>query len=279
MRFSSEELNIARQCLFDRVVEYFLAREGVEALYLQGSIAAGSADEFSDLDFRVVIQPEVYEQYISERFSAPKHWGDWLYNEWAGRSWVCVSHFKPFNKVDVLYFKPKELQPSPWFLLPTQVIYDSQGMVEKIIKASQGLKFIPEIGEVERLLSKGLAYAEEVYRRVMRNELFYAQSLLDGFRGILMQLDDYFRNSPSLAEASASHFEQRGSKTLVKELELSYTVLEQQSILYALGVLLNAYQHQVIQLYEILPLQRDRETDLSWIDTMLELRISKLESQ
>ena len=79
MGFDSEELNAARQSLLDKVTEYFLARKGVEALYIQGSVAAGSADEFSDIDFRIVIQPEFYEQYISERFSAPQNWGEWLF--------------------------------------------------------------------------------------------------------------------------------------------------------------------------------------------------------
>lgn len=93
MVFTPEELNAARQCLLDGVIDYFLAKEGIEALYIQGSVAAGSTDEFSDIDFRVVIQPSAYEQYISERFSAPKYWGEWLYNEWADRFWVCVSHW------------------------------------------------------------------------------------------------------------------------------------------------------------------------------------------
>ncbi len=270
MGFSSEKLNAARQRLLDTVIEYFLSREGVEALYIQGSVAAGSTDEFSDIDFRVVIQPEVYEQYISERFSAPKHWGEWLYNEWAGRFWVCVSHFKPFNKVDVLYFKPEDLQPSPWFSLPTQVIYDPKNLVREVIQASKGLEFTLDIGEVDQLISKGLAYAEEAYRRVMREELFYAQSLLDSFRGILMQLDDYFRNSPS-SSASASHFEQRGSQTLIEVLKLSYTLLDKQSILHALGELLKVYQNQVVKLYEALSLKRDKEADLYWINTILEL--------
>ncbi|MGK7949534.1 MAG: nucleotidyltransferase domain-containing protein [Xenococcaceae cyanobacterium] len=110
MDFSAEELNVARQRLYNKVVNYFITREGVEALYIQGSVASGSTDEFSDIDFRVVISSEFYERYISERFSAPQHWGEWLYNEWSGSFWVCVSHFKPFNKIDLLYFKPEELR-------------------------------------------------------------------------------------------------------------------------------------------------------------------------
>jgi predicted nucleotidyltransferase len=136
MRFASEELNIARQQLFNQVVEYFVDRNGVEALYIQGSVAEDSADEFSDIDFRVVIKPKFYQQYILERFSAPKQWGRWIYNEWTDRSWVCVSHFKPFNKIDLLYFKPEELKPSLWFALPTQVIYDPKKLVQQVIDDS-----------------------------------------------------------------------------------------------------------------------------------------------
>ncbi len=39
MGFTSEELNVARQQLFDKVTEYFVERKGIEALYIQGSVA------------------------------------------------------------------------------------------------------------------------------------------------------------------------------------------------------------------------------------------------
>ncbi|RUR78718.1 nucleotidyltransferase domain-containing protein [Chlorogloeopsis fritschii PCC 9212] len=56
MEFSPDELNTARQSLLDKSVDYFLAKKGVEALFVQGSVASGNTDEFSDIDFRVVIQ-------------------------------------------------------------------------------------------------------------------------------------------------------------------------------------------------------------------------------
>ena len=129
---STKKLNLARDRLYQNIVDYFVGRKGLAALYLQGSVAENSADEFSDLDFRVVVEPEAYQKYIAERFDAPKLWGDWIYNEWAGSSWVCVSHFKPFNKVDVLYFHPEQIRPSAWFQLPTKVIYDSNNLIERI---------------------------------------------------------------------------------------------------------------------------------------------------
>ena len=154
MGFSLEELNVARQSLYNKVVNYFLTREGVEALYIQGSVASGSTDEFSDIDFRVVIHSELYDRYILERFSAPKHWGEWLYNEWSDSFWICVSHFKPFNKID---------------------------------------------------------------------------------------------------------------------LKISYTLLDKPSMLEALGELLKVYQNQVIKLHDALPLKRNKQIDLNWIDTIFKL--------
>jgi len=61
MEFSVEELNAARPLLVDRVVEYFLAKEGIEVLFVQGSVASDSTDEFSDIDFRVVVQAELVD--------------------------------------------------------------------------------------------------------------------------------------------------------------------------------------------------------------------------
>lgn len=276
MKFSSEELNTARQQLYSTIVDYFVNRKGVEALYVQGSVAENSADEWSDIDFRVVIKPEFYQQYLSERFSAPKQWGEWVYNEWTARCWVCVSHFKPFNKIDLLYFKPNELKPSPWFALPTQVVYDPRGLVQQIILDSHNLEqSLLSIEGIDRLISKGLAYAEEAYRRVMRGELSYAQSLLNSFRLVLIQLDDYLhQDTLSSGISSPSHFEQRVSQMLIEAIQLSYATLDKPSILQALEILLNAYQTQVIGIYEELPLKRDRQKDLDWIDNMIKLCVN-----
>ncbi|MBW4499571.1 MAG: hypothetical protein KME57_08370 [Scytonema hyalinum WJT4-NPBG1] len=58
IEFSAEELNAARPLLLDKVVEYFLAKQGIEVLFVQGSVASDSTDEFSNIDFRVVVQAE-----------------------------------------------------------------------------------------------------------------------------------------------------------------------------------------------------------------------------
>ena len=157
--------------------------------------------------------------------------------------------------------------------MPTEVIYDPKGLVRQVVRASAKSDFsLLTVDEVERLISKGLAYAEEVYRRVMRNELFYAQSLLDRFRWILIQFDDYLQHSlPSSGFGLPSHFERRGSQGIVELLENSYAILERQSILEALDKLLQYYRDRIIQLHKSLSLKRSLEADLDWIDTISKL--------
>ena len=70
---------------------------------------------------------------------------------------------------------------------------------------------------------------------------------------------------------SLSHCEHRVSQMLIEAIQLSYTTLDKTSILQALKILLNAYQTQVIGIYEELSLKRDRQKDLNWIDNIIEL--------
>lgn len=269
MGYSKEDLITARQNLFNNIVQYFLAKEGVLALFVAGSIAEGTTDEFSDVDFRVVITPERHQQFISERLCAPKQWGEFLFNEWVENTIFCVSHFKPFNKADVFYFTTQHLKPSPWYSLPIQVIHDPKGFVARLIEASRNLAFTPSIDEVDRAISKGLACAHEVYRQVMRNELFYAQSLLDKTRFYMIQADDYLSKNPPHSSGFA-HLERRGSRKIIETLSACYPKLERRAILNRLAMLLEVYRMQVIELHNMLPLERDRSSDLYSVDAVVE---------
>lgn len=104
MSCSKQDLNCARNQLLDKALQYFLSKPEVKAIFIAGSLAAGTTNEFSDIDLRIVVAPEHHHQLVSERLAAPRQWGDFLYNEWIKDAIHCVSHFKPFNKLDVFYF-------------------------------------------------------------------------------------------------------------------------------------------------------------------------------
>ena len=73
MKLNSTELNLARRCLLEKAVKYFLKREGIKALYVQGSVAADSTDEFSDIDLRVVIESKFTKNISLSDFLLPNN--------------------------------------------------------------------------------------------------------------------------------------------------------------------------------------------------------------
>lgn len=270
MSCSKQDLINARNQLSDNALKYFLFQPEVKAIFIAGSLAAGTTDEFSDIDLRVVVAHEDHQQFIASRLAAPKQWGDFLYNEWIKDAIHCVSHFKPFNKIDVFYFTPEHLQPSPWYSLPIQVIHDPEGLVKNLINASKDLPFVVDVDEVERLISKGLACIHEIYRRAMRGELFYAQSLLDQTRYCMIKADDYLSGHPPHGSGFAG-FERRGTEEVIEAIQASYSPPEKQSLLNRLQRLLEVYRTQISRLHEMFSLKRDIHLDFYSLDLVKEL--------
>ena len=94
MSCSKQDLNCARNQLLDKALQYFLSKPEVKAIFIAGSLAARTTNEFSDIDLRIVVAPKHHLQLVSERLAAPRQWGDFLYNEWIKDAIHCVSHFK-----------------------------------------------------------------------------------------------------------------------------------------------------------------------------------------
>src|SRR5215475_8635795 len=115
-----DELVGARDVLLERTVSFFTARQDVTGIFLSGSLPAGSADAYSDIDLRVIATPEGQARLVSGRLDWPTSWGDLLFNELVDGTQHCVSHFRPFVKVDVFYWTPQMLKPSAWFRMPTK---------------------------------------------------------------------------------------------------------------------------------------------------------------
>ena len=219
------ELVRARGALLDRTVAFFAERPAVVGVFIAGSLPAGSADAYSDIDLRVIATPEEQVRLVEGRLEWPTHWGDLLFNEWLDGTEHCVSHFRPFLKIDVFYWTPSMFKPSPWFRLPAKVLVDRNGLVKSVLAESQSLAFpAPSPEEVSRILSKALAGVHEVVRRARRGELHFAQSLLDELRSHMVQLDGWIQG---LAPSSPHDLEtfSRVSPGLTIALATSYVSL------------------------------------------------------
>ena len=154
----------------------------VMGIYLAGSLAKANDDLYSDIDLHIVVTSESLSRFVDRKRERPKRWGKVLFYEDVNPVRpVVVVHFEPFVKVDTWYHIAEEIKPSLW-LSGCKAIYDPNSIIQSVLDRSEKLEYQVTPSEVELWRGKVLAYIHEVYRSVMRGELYYAVSTLDSFR-------------------------------------------------------------------------------------------------
>ncbi|RWP57506.1 nucleotidyltransferase domain-containing protein [Mesorhizobium sp.] len=264
---AKDDLEKARSDLLATALGCFKEDSDVLGIFLGGSMAAGSADAYSDIDMRIVVKPERHSHFVELRRQIPKQWPGFLFNEWLPNAQHCVSHFRPFGKIDIFYYNAAALTPSPWYRLPIKILHDPKGIVADLVKRSQGLPFTVGEDDVDFSISKGLAAAHETYRRAMRGELFYAQTLLDEMRYHMMQADDWLHDRTP-ETAVVAKFDRRASGDVLNALRSSYRPCEGDAILAALRSLVQMYRNQVLALHEKFQLSRPIENDITALEAI-----------
>lgn len=254
-----KELIETREEILKKMIDYFMNAECILGIFLSGSLAQGNWDEFSDIDFRVIVDDKYIDYYINNRLTIPNNWGDLIYNEYS-LSWknMCVSHFKPFIKVDVFYYKSDEINPSLWHNKGIKIIYDKTGKIAEIVEESKKLAIEYNKQEINMSIDKTFALIHEVYRRAKRNEVIYANDLLNGLRMKVIEFDDIINNR--LQEGS-SHYENRGNKDIILTLHNSYSTNNQKNILETLYSLSNLLEKQIKNLVTKFEIERDIDKD------------------
>ena len=266
-----EDLVEGRERLLKNVVAYFQKDRAVIGVFLGGSIPAGKADAYSDIDLKVVVEATEHARFVQNRLEMPKHWGDLLFNEWLMGATHCVSHFRPFQKIDVFYISGEKLAPSPWYGLPTTVLYDPRGIISEVIQNSQALHLDADadVEEMSRIVSKGLASAHEAIRRIRRGELFLAQSLIGELRLYLVRIDDWVHERIVQSVVFAK-LENRVDQTVGRALTRSYVALEADAMEEAVIELVAVLREKIIEMHERFRLDRPLERDLAAVDLVLE---------
>ncbi|MFK0382885.1 hypothetical protein [Agrobacterium sp. NPDC090273] len=258
-------LSAARDRLISVAFDHFSVDPDVIGLFISGSLAAGSADSYSDIDLRVVVNAERHNWFVQHRRDFPQQWPGFLFNEWMPGTHHCVSHFRPFNKIDIFYLNAAKLTPSPWYRLPMIILHDPERIVADLANRSRDLTFTVTADEIDVSISKGLAAAHETYRRAKRGELFYSQTLLDELRQHVMQSDDWLHDRTAETTVVAK-FDRRSSPDVRQALAVSYCELDADMILQALSRLLALYRVQIMHLHEQFRLDRSIENDLAALD-------------
>jgi predicted nucleotidyltransferase len=184
MMLDLEKVSRDRQAVLEQAVHFFKAMPSVVGVFLVGSLANHTEDAYSDIDLRVIGGANQFNDLISNRVAYPKNFGVLLFNEITPVSpRVCVSHFEPFIKLDVLYLRPQDLEPSPIYRSAIRVFHDPQNLIQRLLDASRQLQPMLHGEAYNHMFNKIFAYAHEIYRRMMRHETIYAQSLLMTLKG------------------------------------------------------------------------------------------------
>ncbi|MBU7592776.1 hypothetical protein [Metabacillus halosaccharovorans] len=182
-KFKERDLDIPkhRQGLIAAIELDLTNDRNVLAIFYGGSIGNQNVDLYSDIDLRIVVRDEVFEEYRINKKQRANNWGNVLFFEdfpWATHS---IAHYNAFIKVDSFYYKNKDIRPSVW-LQNIKIVKDSSGLINDILKKSLALSYIPTVEEIEIWRTKFFAYIHEAYRRVMRNEIYYALHCIDNLR-------------------------------------------------------------------------------------------------
>jgi len=175
-----------RNELLNKIVHFFKEMTGVQGIFLGGSIAKGNEDLFSDIDLRVVVDEECYNDFVKSKQSLAAQFGDVLFFEDMNpKAPFTIAHFSNFVKVDLFIYSFTTIHPSIW-LQGIKIIFDETGKLHDLMEQSKKIVYQVSKEEVERWRGKAFSYIHEVYRRVLRNEMYYALTMINNLRSFIV---------------------------------------------------------------------------------------------
>lgn len=239
----------------------------VLAVFYGGSIGSDNSDRYSDIDLRVIIAEEAFDQYREEKNTRIARWGELLFHEEVPYSNYSTAHYDNFVKVDLFYYRLKEVLPSIW-LRNIEVFYDSTGILEDIVAKSQQLSFEPSIEDVELWRTKFLASLHELYRRLMRSELYYALSCLDTMR--LLITSGWYMEQDIQPNALGDWAKVEGSRSVLTDTQLESLAKwdsnrQPENIMAVVPEVVKAFR----QVHESLCEKAGLDVDRAWLEKVI----------
>lgn len=203
-----------REELLERIITSLRQKPEVIGIFLGGSLAKDNYDLFSDIDLRIVVSDDKFSEYVRSKQDLPKQWGRVLFFEdLYPNAPFTIAHFANFIKVDVFFYATGKLEPSIW-LKGIKVLHDTDGIINEVLNKSNEFQYQVSPEDVLRWRGKVFSYIHEVYRRVKREEYYYALTMMNNLRSFIVQGWDMINNRQpndgwdwSKIEGSRTHLE------------------------------------------------------------------------
>ncbi|HBL84245.1 MAG: hypothetical protein A2Y17_07680 [Clostridiales bacterium GWF2_38_85] len=238
------------------LIDLLSADESVTGVFISGSLATGTFDNYSDVDIRFVIDRVSITEAIAEcRNKILNSDRKVLFFEPCWFSNAIIVHFDNFIKADIFFYTPQILIPSPW-LKDIKIIKDNKGFLGKIKTESQKLNFEISEDEINKAVDKFLAQSHECYRRIMRSEYLYADELLSSMKLIIINFCDYLFCRPPIGWYKA---EKRFSEDQI--LILKQHILDEADAVNKLRVINDEFLVIEDKLCRVKSISRDIEKD------------------
>lgn len=208
-----------RNEMLNHIVSKLYSRQGVEGIFIGGSIAKNNEDLFSDIDLRIVVSEDQFDDYIRNKQDLALDFGEVLFFEDMNmKSPFTIAHYSNFIKMDLFIYTYAQLKPSLW-LKEIKILLDPYGQLQEILNQSNEMAYIVSKEEVEIWRGKVFAYIHEVYRRVFREEYYYALVCLNHLRSFIVSAWNMEVNRHSNDHWDWSKIE--GARSSLEEWQLS----------------------------------------------------------
>lgn len=182
-----KELPEIRHIMLNMIKEILKSHQAIEGIFLGGSIAKNKEDLFSDIDLRIVVSEDQFNEYVHSKKRLMTEFGDVLFFEDFNPSApFTIAHYRNFIKVDLFIYTFSRLKPSLW-LQGIKILFDPSDRLQQILKLSNEMSYKVTSNEVERWRGKVFSYVHETYRRVQREEYYYALTMVNNLRSFIVE--------------------------------------------------------------------------------------------
>lgn len=168
--------------------------------FLDGSVANGSFDEYSDLDIRFILEEEDFVNVVDrcKKVLDPIS----LFFEPCSFTNAIIIHFKDFFKADIFFYTKSMMKENAYFK-GIKIIEDQDDFLKKIKNDSLEMQFTLEEYSIFSAIDKYVANVHECYRRIKRGEYIYANELLIYAKKTISTFENYILDNPDTGFSKA----------------------------------------------------------------------------
>lgn len=264
-----ENLSQNRDKLLGQIEKYFISHNNNFLRFLGGSLAKGNPDEFSDIDFRVVISDDFEKKDVLDNFI--DYFDSQISFIETSTSFYGVFHFRNFIKVDIFIYFQKELSPNVW-LKDIKILKDNQEFLKDLKMVSELKEYIFKEQYLVGYLNKYTAYLHELYRRYKREELNYCEHCTLMMKHILISL--WVVKSGNTPNDLGDWSKYEGERTLLNKEQKLFISMYTPVDLNELDIFVESASNEVIKVAESIVSQLDFKIDLNKYDELFNMKFT-----